>query len=137
MRVERNGGGVEAHLVLRSRRGRLVFFCRLRRGRRGLFGLTRCEGNGCDVSAIEAGKQVFTPSDGGLKAAIVSHNERSRTERERLNHTKEDIREHTEQGGEYCAKVESALCFAHREPTLTALDSTRRLATQLRRPSHT
>lgn len=89
--MERNGGGVEAHLVLRSRRGRLVFFCRLRRGRRGLFGLTRCEGNGCDVSAIEAGKQVFTPSDGGLKAAIVSHSERSRTERERDSTTRRKI----------------------------------------------
>jgi hypothetical protein len=34
-------------------------------------------------------------------------------------HSKKDIREYAKESGKYGAEVESALCFAHRDPTLT------------------
>jgi hypothetical protein len=52
-----------------------------------LFGKTRCERDGRDVSAIETWKQVFTPSEGGLKSVILFREEKERKEKERY-HTK-------------------------------------------------
>jgi hypothetical protein len=68
---QREGGRGVAYLVLWSRSGRLVFLGRVRSGRRRrLFGKTRCERDGCDVSAIETRQQVFTPSEGGLRRLL-------------------------------------------------------------------
>jgi hypothetical protein len=37
-----------------------------------LFGRARCERDGCDIGAIEAGEQVFTPSEGCLVTVTAS-----------------------------------------------------------------
>jgi hypothetical protein len=55
-----------------------------------LFGKTRSERDGCDVCAIEARKQVFTPSEGGLKKG--QEEKKKRKEKERY-HTKKEIGE--------------------------------------------
>lgn len=56
---------------------------------------------------------------GGPKAASISNVPGNGRERERVYHSKKDKRECAKESGEHGAEVESELCFAHREPTLT------------------
>lgn len=73
----------------------------------------------------------------GPKTALISAMSPEYTEEKGEYHSKKDIRECAKESGKYGAEVESGLCFAHRDPTLTFSSSPLPQLTEPRDSHHT